>query len=80
MCVEQDTAYRVFDKSFVYDAATHTMVYEPLAMRDGEYVHTHFGAEGLCRTSNVGFDMQVCVTFSCVCVYTFGITGWENSF
>lgn len=35
------------------------MVYEPLAMRDMNYVHTHFGAEGLCRTSNVGLDMQV---------------------
>ena len=51
----------------MYDAATHTMVYEPLAMRDGEYVHTHFGAEGLCRTSNVGFNMQVSV---CLRVYS----------
>ena len=66
-CKKEDTAYRVFDRSFVYDANTHTMIYEPLAMRDGEYVHTHFGAEGLCRTSNVGFDMQVSVSV-CVCV------------
>lgn len=35
------------------------MAYEPLAMRDINYVHTHMGAEGLCRAGTVGLDMQV---------------------
>lgn len=59
-CSRGDTAYRTFDRSFSYDATTHSMVYEPLAMRDMDYVHTNLGAEGLCRTSNIGLDMQVC--------------------
>lgn len=34
------------------------MLYEHLAMRDPDYVHTHLGAEGLCRAGIVGLDMQ----------------------
>ena len=59
-CHKDDSAFRTFDRSFTYNKTDHTMLYEPLAMRDMDYVHTHFGAEGLCRTSNVGLDMQVC--------------------
>lgn len=57
-CSKADTAYRTFDRSFSYDYNTHAMYFEPLSMRDPDYVHTHFGAEGLCRTSNIGLDMQ----------------------
>lgn len=66
-CSKSDTSYKTFDRSFTYydDGTTHhKMVYEPLSMRDMDYVHTHFGAEGLCRTSNVELDMQVC--FKCL--------------
>ena len=57
-CAQSETSYRTFDRSFYYDHLTHSMIYEPLAMRHPDYVHTHFGAEGLCRTSNVGLDMM----------------------
>jgi hypothetical protein len=33
------------------------MVYTQLGLRDPSKVLTHFGAEGVCRRSNVGFDM-----------------------
>jgi hypothetical protein len=61
-CAERDTAYRTFDRSFTLDdsdPANPKMVYRALDARDPDYVHTHFGAEGLCRTSNVDLDMQV---------------------
>lgn len=73
-CHKDETAFRTFDRSFTYDPINHTMLYEPLAMRDMDHVHTHFGAEGLCRTSNVGLDMQVCLflypIFSFLCTLT----------
>lgn len=60
-CMSEDTSYRTFDRSFTMDYANHKMVYQPLAVRDLDFVHTHFGAEGLCRSSNIGVDMQVCL-------------------
>ena len=52
------------------------MYFEPLAMRDPAYAHTHFGAEGLCRTSNVGMDMmEVNTARVCTRIPLTGYTG-----
>jgi len=57
-CKKEESVYRTFDRSFWYNETSHTMVYEGLALRDQDYVHTHLGAEGLCRTTTLGLDMQ----------------------
>jgi hypothetical protein len=57
-CKKEDTSFRTFDGSFYYDESTHRMMFEPLSLRDMDYAHTHFGSEGLCRTTNVDLDMQ----------------------
>lgn len=77
-CMSEDTSYRTFDRSFSMNYATNKMEYHPLSMRDMDFVHTHFGAEGLCRTTNVAMDMMVSLLAFSVCL-TLSQEPWSKS-
>ena len=72
-CHQSDAAYRTFDNVFVLDTDSSglpVMRYMEDQSRDAELVDSNFGAGGLCRTTNFGFDMfetntmRVCVRVS----------------
>ena len=58
-CDASETAYRSFDNVFSREAdeGGEWMVYTEDETRDRELVDSHFGAGGLCRGTNFGFDM-----------------------
>jgi hypothetical protein len=55
-CSEEETSYRTYDQVFAYKDGK--MIFVPLGLRDKDKVHTHFGVEGICRTSNYNMDMM----------------------
>jgi hypothetical protein len=64
-CMNRDAAHRTYDQVFAASMVDETMgedsdiemMYMPLDMRDGKYVHSHFGMEGICRATNYDLDM-----------------------
>jgi hypothetical protein len=59
-CDQEDAGYRTFDNVFARDtdqSGNPRMVYMEDQTRDGDLVDSHFGAGGLCRGTNFGFDM-----------------------
>lgn len=72
-CHQADAGYRTFDNVFVLDVDSSgqpVMRYMEDQSRDAALVDSHFGAGGLCRTTNFGFDMfetntmRVCIRVS----------------
>jgi hypothetical protein len=64
-CDSGDTAYRTFAQAFALDDSgpgTPRLVYQHDLLRDMALVDTHFGAGGLCRTTNFGMPMPVANT------------------
>jgi hypothetical protein len=56
-CDANETAYRSFEQAFALDEARHAMVYQHDLLRDVGLADTHFGAGGLCRSTNFGMPM-----------------------
>jgi hypothetical protein len=59
-CDQEDAGYRTFDNVFAQesdDFGNPRMAYMEDQTRDGDLVDSHFGAGGLCRGTNFGFDM-----------------------
>ena len=57
-CMAADTGYRSFDNVFAIDDDGN-MIFMEDQTRDMDKIDSHFGAGGLCRTSNFGFNMYV---------------------
>ena len=57
-CDANETAYRSFAQAFALDEARHALVYQHDLLRDADLADTHFGAGGLCRSSNFGMPMH----------------------
>ena len=55
-CMASDTSFRSFDNVFAMDDDG-DLVYMEDQTRDMDKVDSHFGAGGLCRASNFGFNM-----------------------
>lgn len=60
-CDADDTAYRTFAQAFADDRSgpAPRMAYQHDLLRDVSLADTHFGAGGLCRTTNFGMPMPV---------------------
>jgi hypothetical protein len=59
-CDKEDAGYRSFDNVFALEFGPDgnpRMVYMEDQTRDGDLVDSHFGAAGVCRGTNFGFDM-----------------------
>jgi len=58
-CLAEDRAYRSFHTAFVLDESTGDLVYQHDLMRDVNTADTHYGVNGLCRTTNFGIDLHL---------------------